>query len=326
MDSVEFHGNSGDMERFARGALKRTVTFDQPSPFEQRMRWNVGGQSGWSSSTRLQSGLALSTTKLIWDQPWGFQFRDAPTALKFMVSRGEGPRMTVQGGPDYVLGRSLFQVRHTTRAMRGSCQFGQEGGNCEHVALELQPQRLRELLGTEQLPPVLHALLVEPTSSATHAQSFTSPVSRLLDEIVYCDARAASRPLFLEAKGLELLGLLIDELELANPSSPLGRRDRERLEQARRLLVQRMINPPTLAELARCVGLNEAKLKAGFRTLFGTSAFAYLREQRMETARGLLAQRDLSVSEVALRVGFANPSKFAAAFRKHFGIPPSVYR
>jgi AraC-like DNA-binding protein len=43
----------------------------------------------------------------------------------------------------------------------------------------------------------------------------------------------------------------------------------------------------------------------------------------MERARQLLLERNLNVSEVALRVGYQNPSKFAAAFRREFGISPS---
>lgn len=327
MNSVQFRGNAGDMERFARDALKRAVSFDEPSPFERRMSWNIDDQAGFSSSTRLQSGLALSTTKLAWEQPWTFQFGDAPNPLKFMLSRGEGPRMTAPGGgPEYVLGRGTFQVRHTTTAMSGTCEFGREGGQCELVSLELEPQRLKELLGTQELPAVLQGLFTGERPCSMHAQPFSPSVSRLLDEIVYCDARGASRPLFLEARSLELLGRLIDELELASTSSPLSQRDRECLERTRRLLLERMTDPPTLSELARLVGLNEAKLKAGFRIVFGTSAYAYLREQRMETACRLLLQRDLSVTEVAMRVGFANPSKFAAAFKRHFGVPPSAHR
>jgi AraC-like DNA-binding protein len=43
----------------------------------------------------------------------------------------------------------------------------------------------------------------------------------------------------------------------------------------------------------------------------------------MEEAARLLRDRRHSVTEIAMRVGYANPSKFAAAFRKHFGVPPS---
>jgi AraC-like DNA-binding protein len=87
-----------------------------------------------------------------------------------------------------------------------------------------------------------------------------------------------------------------------------------------------MASPPGLPELARSVGLNEFKLKVGFRVLFGASVFGYLRTQRMDRARRLLAHRELSVTEVAAHVGYQNPSKFAAAFRKHFGFPPSALR
>lgn len=106
----------------------------------------------------------------------------------------------------------------------------------------------------------------------------------------------------------------------------LARSDLERLERARRLLLDRIDSPPSLRDLARHVGLNEVKLKVGFRTAFGNSVFGYLRVERMELARRLLVQRGLSVTEVALRVGYANPSKFAGAFRKHFGFMPCALR
>jgi hypothetical protein len=85
MDTVEFRGNSGDLGRFARGVLKQTVVIDELSPFEHRMRWDAGGNSGFGSTTALRSGLKLSAAKLRWEHPWSFQFRDVPTPLKFML-------------------------------------------------------------------------------------------------------------------------------------------------------------------------------------------------------------------------------------------------
>ena len=132
----------------------------------------------------------------------------------------------------------------------------------------------------------------------------------------------------LEAKGLELAAVLMDELALASEAmSPLTTRDVERLERARHVLLERMDSPPSLAELARTVALNEFKLKAGFRALFGTSVFGYLRDHRLDRARRLLLEeRDASVTEIAARVGYRNPSKFATAFRRRFGRPPSALR
>jgi len=326
MESVEFRGEPGDLRRFAGQVLKRTVSIEALSPFEHRMRWDAHGNAGSSSATSLRSGVKLSITKLSWDRPWAFQFRDAATPLKFLLGRGPGPQLTPANGPMFVLGEGMLQVRSSGRAHSTTCEF-QGGAECQQLALEIEPERLRELLGAPALPAVLEALLAGTTENGMHEQPAVPAVFRLFEEVLHADGRGISRQLFLEAKGLELLAVLIDELSLVSQAMlPLGQRDLERLECARRLLLERIDAPPSLPELARHVGLNEVKLKTGFRLLFGTSAFAYLRGQRMELARRLLVQRGLSVTEVALRVGYANPSKFASAFRKHFGFPPSALR
>ena len=327
MDSLEFRGNPKDLERFALHVLKQTATIDEPGPFEHRMRWDAGGNSGFACATDLRSGIKLTATKISWDQPWAFRFRDAATPLKFMLGRGAAPRLTLPDGASHALGGGVVQVRHSRQAVSTACEFAQGGADFELLALEVDPGRLRDLLGSAALPRALEGLLTSAAPHEMHEQPMVPALSRLLDEILHADAHGAARRLLLEAKGLELLAVLIDELTLASEAmSPLGARDIERLQRARRLLQEGMDSPPGLRELARATGLNEFKLKAGFRTLFGTSVFGYLRTQRMDQARRLLVQRDLTVTEVAARVGYANPSKFASAFRKHFGFPPSALR
>jgi AraC-like DNA-binding protein len=327
MNSVEFRGDPRDLERFARQVLEQTATIDELNRFEHRMRWDAGGSSGFASAADLRSGLRLSATKISWHRPWAFQFRDAATPLKFMLGRGAAPRMTLPNGLSIGPRSGVLQVRRSRQALSGTCEFVQGGAGFEQLALEVDPGRLRELLGAPALPQALENLLTSSAPSGMYDQPMAPALLRLLDEILYLDARGPSRQLLLEAKGLELLAVMIDELTLASEAmSPLGSRDIERLQGARRLLLERMDCPPGLPELARAVGVNEFKLKAGFRSLFGTSVFGYLRAQRMDQARRLLVQRDLTVTEVAARVGYANPSKFAAAFRRHFGLPPSAFR
>lgn len=327
MRAVEFRGDRDDLERFARSVLKRAVTIDAPSPFEHRMRWDAEGTGGFGTTLDLRSGIKLAGAKLRWDRPWAFRFSDAATPLKLMVCRGLGPRMTLPDGTSHVLEGGALHVRRASRPVSTTCEFVQGGAEFEQVALEIEPQRLRELLGAPRLPEALEQLLSGSAVQELHRQPLTPALSRLLDEILYAGGRGASRQLLLEAKGLELLAVLIDELTLASEAaSPLSARDVERLERARRLLRERMDAPPGVPELARAVGLNEFKLKAGFRSHFGTSVYGCLRVERMEHARRLLVQRHLSVAEVAALVGFANPSKFAQAFRRHFGFPPSGLR
>lgn len=141
-----------------------------------------------------------------------------------------------------------------------------------------------------------------------------------------------SERLFLEGKAIEVLSLALDLLgerrrAEAGPRTevPLSGRDRQRLHAARDRLVADLENPPSIAALARLIGLNENKLKQGFRKLFGNSVYAFLQEHRMRTAAGLLEQGGTSVTAVALAVGYANPAHFAKIFRRYYGAAPSRY-
>ncbi|NJK61978.1 MAG: helix-turn-helix transcriptional regulator [Synechococcaceae cyanobacterium SM2_3_1] len=80
----------------------------------------------------------------------------------------------------------------------------------------------------------------------------------------------------------------------------------------------------SLLDLARQVGLNDFKLKRGFRAMLGTTVFGYLQTYRMEQVQYLLLDRRLSVAAIAQRVGYVNPSAFWAAFRRHFGTTPKA--
>ena len=98
------------------------------------------------------------------------------------------------------------------------------------------------------------------------------------------------------------------------------------MQLAKAILLTNLEHPPSLLELAQRVGLNDCKLKRGFRQLFGTTAFGYLYQQRMEKARDLLKVDTMNITEVTAVVGYTNPSAFGAAFKRMFGTTPSAYR
>lgn len=84
-------------------------------------------------------------------------------------------------------------------------------------------------------------------------------------------------------------------------------------------------NPPTIAGLARRVGLNECYLKAGFRRRTGQPIGENVRNLRMELALELIESGRASILQTALAVGYPNPSHFSAAFKRHHGRLPSSY-
>ncbi len=130
--------------------------------------------------------------------------------------------------------------------------------------------------------------------------------------------------LLLQAVVYESLAWQLEAPEPARQTSTLPRREREALEAARERLLLDLAAAPSIAKLARDVGLNTLKLQRGFRTLFGTSVYGLYQQSRMNQARKLLDRH--SVTDTALTLGYTNISHFSTAFRKEFGVLPSEFR
>jgi AraC-like DNA-binding protein len=81
--------------------------------------------------------------------------------------------------------------------------------------------------------------------------------------------------------------------------------------------------PGTLLDLSHTIGLNDFKLKRGFKQLYGVTIFEFLIQARMEKARQLLQNADMTVHAVAIAVGYKNISSFTVAYKKKFGQLPS---
>jgi len=98
--------------------------------------------------------------------------------------------------------------------------------------------------------------------------------------------------------------------------------DRDKIIQAREILLQHIGEPLTIKELSRKVAINECYLKKGFKEMFGTTIFDFYQGQRMEHARYLLYEKGLSVTEVSIMLGYSSISHFSTAFKKHTGLKP----
>ncbi|WP_035984422.1 helix-turn-helix transcriptional regulator [Leptolyngbya sp. KIOST-1] len=156
----------------------------------------------------------------------------------------------------------------------------------------------------------------------------TAAMQVAVQAMLGCPFQGLTQRLYLESKVWELMALLIEDLRTTPSQSSvpaLKPDDVERIHYASKILRRQLTQPPSLIELARAVGINDHKLKVGFRQVFGTTVFGYLHEHRMERSRQLLESGDLSVTAAAEAVGFASRGHFAAAFRRKYGVNPGVY-
>ncbi|NCU06276.1 MAG: helix-turn-helix transcriptional regulator, partial [Chitinophagaceae bacterium] len=75
----------------------------------------------------------------------------------------------------------------------------------------------------------------------------------------------------------------------------------------------------TLQQLSRKVGINEFKLKKGFKQLFGDTVFGYRHTVRMERAKEIILETKLEFSDIAFMTGFEHAENFHKAFKKYHG-------
>ena len=152
---------------------------------------------------------------------------------------------------------------------------------------------------------------------------------------------------------LEAVRSLRDELELAEPRTPwlvlrlcqllmalseadlasIGSRAtylRRGQRDIAQLVYQHIVDHPApvvgLSGLARTLGTSEASLRSYFERMYGQTPAAFARSCALAKGAELLRTSDLPVAEVSQACGYANPSKFSAAFRREYGANPLEYR
>jgi AraC-like DNA-binding protein len=206
-------------------------------------------------------------------------------------------------------------------------------GKQNHRILKLQMTKefIPELfVGSDIVPaqPLRPILLHSGAMAPSIRKRLSTTLHSLAHQVINCPLEGTSRRLFLEGKTYEILAWELEEFSFSSGvnNTHANESDVERLYYARNILKQEFVDPPGLLELSRRVGLNDFKLKRGFRHEFGTTVFGYVRRLRMEKARQLLEIGDLSVTEVALASGYSHFGYFASVFKQTFGVLPSHYR
>ena len=94
----------------------------------------------------------------------------------------------------------------------------------------------------------------------------------------------------------------------------------------RDLLAANFASRLRVADLARQLHVSRRTLETRFRAVTGTTITAEILRLRLDHARILLAQPELSQEKIALACGFCDASHLGAAFRRHLHRPPSAFR
>lgn len=140
-----------------------------------------------------------------------------------------------------------------------------------------------------------------------------------------CNFEGLTKRIYLESKAYEIVALLYEHTSNKKEIA-LSKQDQEAIHKAAALIRDNIEQPFTILELSRMVGINQTKLKSGFKTMFNNTVFGYLQDIRMHQAKRYLLDTKLPIQEIALLLGYQNTSNFSIAFKKTHGYSPGKLR
>ena len=149
-------------------------------------------------------------------------------------------------------------------------------------------------------------------------------------ESIFSSFFGQPEPLKLSYQKIKVLELLLYLAKMESPpQNRLTEYQSELIEAVQKIhdrLLLHMEQRITIEELSRQYLINPTTLKNAFKSVYGTSLAAHIKQHRMEQAAKLLRETDQSIAEIAQAVGYDSQSKFTAAFKSFFQILPKDYR
>ncbi|HUB59484.1 MAG TPA: AraC family transcriptional regulator [Puia sp.] len=133
-------------------------------------------------------------------------------------------------------------------------------------------------------------------------------------------------PLYFSLAARLTLFQLLERSQQHHPPSPYTNAGIDGIHAARDMIRDNIRRHFAIPEIAQRIGLNEFKLKTGFRELFGQGIYGYLQSVRMQEGARLLTETRLTIKEIADKTGYRSVNSFIKAFRKRFGVTPGGYR
>lgn len=154
-------------------------------------------------------------------------------------------------------------------------------------------------------------------------------VQNLVNQILSCPFKGICRKFFIEGKVMEILAHLLNEKK---DKSSLSKKDSinpheiANVQRAAEIMKLSQENFQNLESIAKSVGMCRSRFHKCFTLVYGISPFEYQRNFRIETAKSLIVNGGMSITEVAYSVGYSSLSHFAKIFKEYEGVPPSEFK
>lgn len=171
---------------------------------------------------------------------------------------------------------------------------------------------------------------IEAKKTFYHDGYYSLKLADLFREMQSFDGKDFLRKLFLEGKAYQMLTTQIleyeDDLAEVDNRSILRRYEVEQVEKAARHIRQKISELETIDGIALEVGLNANKLQEGFQILYGATVNRFIQKVRLDLIKDLILNTELTISQIADRVGISSNSYLSKIFKAEYDTSPSTYR
>ena len=326
LNAKEFYGSQRDFP----GVL------NEKTGYETRWKWPLENGSGTMHIIAFRPGFIMGIGDFQVMDNIAIQLDKNMNATLLMFSFGISGRMDTaleleEGHKNLCTNKPGHSIVTYLPQMQGLHRISAQGA-LQWIVIFLDPLLLKAVAETDPdsiLPDLCKIAAGEDKKHFYQISPTDYCISTLLYQIVNCPYQGFLKRFYLESKGLELIAHALARLTppKAEGKKPFSLRpqDIERVQYARELILKDLQNPPKLLDLARTVGLPHPKLNYGFREIYGTTFFDYLRQTRLKKAGSLLAEGRMNVTEAAYAVGYSSLSQFSKSFKNYHGTAPGTY-
>jgi AraC-like DNA-binding protein len=183
----------------------------------------------------------------------------------------------------------------------------------------------------QQFPPAMHgqlkmSLLPPQNREPFLIQTFSVNDYKIVGETIEKVFKEGWDSIFLKSRALTLVNELMESILNKKTASAELPGAAMMLEIEKKLTSNLREKLPNLQEIAREFSMSDSTLKRRFKQVYGKAIYEFYLEKKMDLARKMLVETDMTVSQVAYSLGYEKASPFIKIFKKHFGVSPGALR
>ncbi|WP_129597218.1 helix-turn-helix domain-containing protein [Anaerophilus nitritogenes] len=197
--------------------------------------------------------------------------------------------------------------------------------NCKTISIHLNFNTIRNVVNPIWEDRVLldwkaniHNIFKENILIIEKASYDLKQIAKQMDAISTDDMMGYMK---LKLKTIEFLTTFLEE-----KMKHINSEENEKISKAKEMIHDNLEKIPSVKELAMILNTSIYKLQKWFKDSTGDTVYEYIKKVRIEKAKYLLENTQMSILQITNEIGYENPSKFAKLFKNYYDMTPLQYR